>query len=70
MIKITDFEVGEPLFTPILNNSGRYTGEIEEVTISKVGRKYITVSKYSYDETKLVPSERGGIFRAARGFGV
>ena len=62
MVSIADFEVGEPLFTPVLNNSGRYTGEIDEVTISKVGRKYITVSKYSYDGTKLAPSERGEFF--------
>lgn len=54
MLDIKDFHVGDHLYVPIVDNAGRYTGDIVTETISKVGRKYITVGDVvTY---KLLPS--------------
>lgn len=55
MLNISDFHVGDHLYVPLVDNAGRYTGDIVTETISKVGRKYITVGDVvTY---KLLPSE-------------
>ena len=55
MLAIKDFHVGDRLYVPIVDNAGRYTGDIVTETISKIGRKYITVGDVvTY---KLLPSE-------------
>ncbi|SCJ29281.1 Uncharacterised protein [uncultured Clostridium sp.] len=62
---IKDFNVGEKAYVVYSNIGYRQPPRMEEVTITKVGRKYITANncEYYYDDcqNKFIPKENYGI---------
>ena len=62
---IKDFNVGEKAYVVYINIGYRQPPRMEEVTITKVGRKYITANncEYYYDDcqNKFIPKENYGI---------
>ena len=58
---IKDFNVGEKAYVVYSNKGYRQPPRMEEVTITKVGRKYITANncEYYYDDcqNKFIPKE-------------
>ena len=62
---IKDFNVGEKAYVVYSNIGYRQPPRMEEVTITKVGRKYITANncEYYYDDcqNQFIPKENYGI---------
>lgn len=70
-LTIKDFSTEKPAYILSCNSYGKYADETQEVAVSKVGRKYVTVRIGAWDHKFEIPAydQNAGYLREVVGFG-